>query len=255
MADDPNVEPQDQPKDTPPADEPKEKDPIQQIKSWVGRIEAQSKEDRNVVKAALQTMQEVSRKLDEDIERRNTNLYQNNEYTGYQRFNDPSLQKINEDWQNRILAGDVVGVFDEYMALSNQAKDNLTKTNRNKVDKLLGDYANEPFFPNIKNEVHAMAYELVAKGKSPEDAVELAYAKKESAFTKGIVATINKQSPQSLEFLKGGKGKTGESQTKGKLPDNLKAAAKRDIEEGIFKDEKEYMDNLSPQVKEKYGIL
>jgi hypothetical protein len=38
------------------------------------------------------------------------------------------------------------------------------------------------------------------------------------------------------------------------LPEALKAAADRDIKSGLFKDEAEYMNELSPQVKERYGL-
>jgi hypothetical protein len=52
-----------------------------------------------------------------------------------------------------------------------------------------------------------------------------------------------------------GSGKITPSNKKtAKIPAALKAAAQRDISDGIFKDEAEYLANLSPNIKEKYGI-
>jgi hypothetical protein len=51
-----------------------------------------------------------------------------------------------------------------------------------------------------------------------------------------------------------GPGKQVKTTKKPKIPTELKAAAERDIRDGFFKDEDEYLANLSPQMKAKYGI-
>jgi len=41
---------------------------------------------------------------------------------------------------------------------------------------------------------------------------------------------------------------------KAKLPAHMKEAAARDIEQGLFKDEAEWIEHLSPKAKEQYGL-
>lgn len=92
--------------------------------------------------------------------------------------------------------------------------------------------------------------ENIGQGMPPEVAVQLAWHKNRADFASGLIATISEKNP-NLNLLKGGKG-MGDDGSGGKgdkLPDHLERAFERDKKAGVFKDRKEYIASMSPQLK------
>jgi len=207
----------------------------QKIKSWVGRIEKEGKDTKETLKGISDTLSAIS----ESLERQNTRTVNQS----------PELTKLNEDWQNRILSGDIVGVLDEYSGL----KDNLSRTRTTETDKAVTTFAEKPFYKELHAKVVEKAHFYAGNGVDPAIAAKMAWHEANDEFKSGVIATVNQHTPSSLEFLKGGKGKKIE-ESKGRLPTEMKEAAKRDIEAGVFKDEADYIANLSPQLKVTYGL-
>ena len=165
----------------------------------------------------------------------------------------PDLAKLNEKWQNEILAGNVVGVLDEYTNLLSTHQRNVTDSQQAELSRSLADFDEQPFFAEMKADVRKTAETYVRKGVAPSVAVELAYNKHKAEFLSGIVATVNKSNPASLEFMKGGgKKPPGDTDYSKKLPEDLEAAFQRDKK--LFKDRKDYLAHMSPRVKTQYGI-
>lgn len=165
----------------------------------------------------------------------------------------PDVSKLNEDWQNRILSGDVVGVLDEFSSLKQRAETEISQANANKVNSLVGGLSEEPFFNDLEKGVREMAMSLVQQGKDPQTAVDLAYNKARGNYLAGLVANVHKTNPSALKMARGG-SKANDAGSKGKLPPAFKERAAKDISDGLFKDEAEWIANLSPAIRKQHGI-
>lgn len=165
----------------------------------------------------------------------------------------PDVTKLNEDWQNRILNGDVVGVLDEFTSLKSRAETEISQANISKVNQLMEGLSEQAFFGDIEKAVRETSISLVQQGKDPQTAVDLAYNKARADYFGGLLAHVNKTNPNALKLAKGGsKPETGEP--KGKLPDDFKKRAEKDIADKLFKDEAEWIANLSPQIRKQLGV-
>ena len=224
---------------TPPGNDPdKGKDPIQQIKSWVGRVEAQGKEDRGTMKEIMKTLQAIRENTAAQAPRSN-DVPMN-----------PDLKVLNDELQNEILTGNVVQALDRYVSLREQATTRISEANREKAERAIGALEGQPFFDQVRDHVRKTAMENIGQGMPPEVAVQLAWHKNRADFASGLIATISEKNP-NLNLLKGGKG-MGDDGSGGKgdkLPDHLERAFERDKKAGVFKDRKEYIASMSPQLK------
>ena len=219
-------------------------DPIakleQKTKSWLGRLEASIKETGASQKQIADTLNALSERL---------------ERPQHQSSGPDNLKALNEQLQDMVLNGNVTEAFDTYFNLRTEADSKITNSNRNKAEQAIASLKETPFFANIEGGVRDTTEKYLKMGKDPETAVSLAYNKHRGDYLAGIVATVSKTSPASLEFLSGGKGdkeKTSGGHT-GKFPDKLEAAYQRDKGK-LWKDRKEFMAAMSPQVKEAHGI-
>lgn len=167
--------------------------------------------------------------------------------------NNPDVAKLNEDWQNRILNGDVIGVLDEFSSLKTRAETEISQANMNKVNKLVEGFSEEPFFGELEKVVRESSVNLVQQGKDPQTAVDLAYNKARADYFGGLVASVHKTNPNALKLAKGG-SKPDTEGSKGKLPEEFKKRAEKDIAEGLFKDEAEWVASLSPQIRKQLGV-
>ena len=159
-----------------------------------------------------------------------------------------ALAKFNETLQEKIFSGDVMGAFRMMQQVQDTAKIQITKQQKVAADRAITQYSDKPFYKDVYQDMQKIAHEAVGNNYPPEVAAELAYNK---AIAQRSINKA-KQDPSKLTVLSGG-GKGPKVQTP-KLPDAFKAAAKRDIAKGLFKNEAEYIDHLSPQVRQKYGI-
>lgn len=165
----------------------------------------------------------------------------------------PDVAKLNEDWQNRILSGDVIGVLDEFSSLKTKAETEISQSNMNKVNQLMEGLSEEPFFGELEKVVRERSASLVQQGKDPQTAVDLAYNKARADYFGGLVASVHKTNPNALKLAKGG-SKPDTEGSKGKLPEDFKKRAEKDIAEGLFKDEADWIASLSPQIRKQLGV-
>jgi hypothetical protein len=225
VVDPPNDPPQDPPQD-PPADEKFNKAQMQQISSVMG----------NLIKKAID--ENVAPMIQQQRAPMDTGDTTN-----------PAVQKFNEQLQEKIFAGDVMGAFDDYAKVKKQANQNLSNQQQTELNKAISGFEEKPFYKEVHKDFEKMAKNLMSeKGYPVEAAAELAY---QTVTNKHMV---NAQSGEngSLNMTTGGK-RTFTPNT-GKLPEQFEAAYQRDKAKGLFKDRKDYISSLSPQVRKQYEI-
>lgn len=168
-------------------------------------------------------------------------------------YQNPDVAALNEKWQNAIFSGNVIDVLDEFTTLRDQAQKNISQANMNKVDKLLTGLQDEPFFNDLAPSVREKAIKFVQGGKDPETAVDLAYNRQRADYLAGLVATVHQHDPKALEVARGG-GKRQKETKAAELPANFKKAMERDIKAKVYKDEAEWIANLSPSIRKELGV-
>jgi len=166
--------------------------------------------------------------------------------------NDDAVGKLQQELSEQIFSGKPFEAISRVVQLSQQAQTNLTKTKQLEVDKTLVSYAEKPLYKDIFQTMKGVAEDAVQnKGYPVAEAVEYAY---QLARADHYEKQLNPSPDEgdNLGLLKGGKHvRPG---AKPKLPPRFKEAYERDKAKGLFKNEQEYIDCLSPQVREQYGI-
>lgn len=217
----------------------------QKLASWIGRIEAQQKKDREAIIAKLNELN-VSRETFQPQQPGNAQQSGTNE--------------LNQKWGERLLNGDVAGVLDEYTTLRQQAEKALAQRAQSQMDKTMNDMAEIPIFKDVKDRVRQLAGNLIGQGYSPQDAVAFAFQTCKAEHLEKLISGGGQSTDtSSLETLGGGSMREDAGATKGKLPPELKRAFERDRSQTIggkpmFKDEKDYIAHLSPAIRKQYGL-
>ena len=161
-----------------------------------------------------------------------------------------AIDKFNQEVMNKWLAGDALGAYNMLQDVSTKAKTNLTQKQKAETDKFVVGYAEKPYYKDIFKEMQTMAHDLADQGYPPQAAADAAYAKTSLAHLEKVKA--GDTDTGDLGMLEGGK-KTKTSK-KLVLPPQFKDACERDIEEGLFKDEQEWIANLAPNVRKAHGL-
>ena len=196
----------------------------QYIGSWLGRIVAKQlepiKEQMGTLAAAEPTVPETT----------------------------DARTKFNELLQSQIFEGDPMGAIDRALEVREAARENLAKSQQIQVDKKITEYSEEPFYKDIFPDMKIIAHELLAQGVPPDYAASHAFQKAKASHLEKLTMSADTANFDVLPTGKRVKTKTP------KLPQEFKAAFERDRAAGLFKDEAEYIANLSPQIRKQYSI-
>ena len=157
-----------------------------------------------------------------------------------------AIDEFNQKLQNKIFEGDVVGAFQEYNNVYKRAETNLRASQENQLKKAMTAFADKPFYKDTYQDAEQIAKEAMSNGVAPEFAAQLGYAQ--------AVANRHTGGSDTGGLTLEGGGKRPPQKKKAQLPERFKAAAARDIAKGFFKDEAEYIANLSPEIRNQYGI-
>lgn len=125
--------------------------------------------------------------------------------------------------------------------------ENMTVAKVKQIDEAILGYADDPLYREIHSEMKGIATKKVGEGWPPEAAVIFAKTKAEKNYYKRQVSDDT-----GLEML-GGSGNLPKKKQKS-LPPKLKEACARDIRDGIVKDEADYINSMSPKMREIYGL-
>jgi len=196
------------------------------IGSWLGRI-VKKQIDESIVPL-----------IKTNIERPNLNAGNPNDV----------LKRFNEELSEEIFTNPL-GAIQKAVNAIEASKTQLTKTQTVQVDKAITTFSEEPLYKDIYQDMKTIARDAVAKGYPPEPAAEYAFAKAKAAY---FEKKIGSDGGGGLDLADGGRP-TRTAKTP-KLPAEFKKAAARDIERGLFKNEQDYIDHLSPNIRAKYGF-
>ena len=156
-----------------------------------------------------------------------------------------------EVYHQAVVDGDFAGavekVFNKLQGKRSSANEALNK----EVDKFVVSYSEDPDYKDIYSDMNKRAHELKTEGYPP-----IAAAKQ--AFTEAKLSYL--QRPKDLDDdgsldMSAGGGRPKPRKKKVVLPEHFKKAMARDIGEGRFKTEEEWISYLSPQIKRELGIL
>ena len=210
---------------------PFNKEQEQYIGSWLGRIVANQLEEK--------VMPHLNKASDTSI--------QNIPEAG-----SDAISKFNEKLQEKIFSGDVMGAFKMYQDVQTQAQANLSKSQKTETDKLITNLSEKPYYKDIFKDVQNIAHDSVGKGIPPHIAVDLAYARAKSDHLEKVVGGGTGADTDNLGMLGGGKASPKDKGVG--LPPEMKAAAQRDIADSLYKNEKEWAENLDPKLRKLYGL-
>ena len=160
------------------------------------------------------------------------------------------IEKFNKDIFDQIMDGDPVGAFEKMGRVQTRAQKNLSKAQTTDMKKSITSYSDDPLYKDIYPEIESFAKDAVRQGYPPDAAAKMGFYQAKSDFQEKRATSSH--DPSDLEMSGGGRSTPRKSKTK--LPLEFKEAASRDIAKGLFKDEQEYMDNMTPAIKAKYGI-
>jgi len=156
--------------------------------------------------------------------------------------NEPTGEELTE----KILNGGAKEVFQQLLREEKQKEITLKAAQEKDLQKAMTGFSDDPLYKDVYADAQKLAKEAMSKGYPVGPATELAMAKaKEQYF-------ISRDPDLSLKMS--GSGKPQPRQKKKELPSHMKAAAARDIADGLFKDEAEYIDNLTPDVRARNGL-
>jgi len=202
----------------------------------MGDFSKSKKEQEDFNNQVLQTLQTIQEKF-------SSNPNQNTD-----------ISRLNEDLQTQILSGNPIQAFDTYMNLKTEAERSISQKNASAVNSLVANLKEEPFFADLEGPVRNTAMQYVQNGKDPETAVNLAYFKHKGDFLAGIVTNVHKTNPNALKVATGSGETPKDDGNKGKLPPEFKKRAEKDIQEGLFKDEQDWINNLAPSIRKQLGV-
>jgi hypothetical protein len=161
-----------------------------------------------------------------------------------------AVKKFNEQLQEKIFAGDVLGALQLAGQVQENAKQNLTKTKQTQTEKALISYSEKPFYKDIYSDMKTIALDAVNQGYPPEAAGEYAYHKAKADY---LEKGLNRDDGEGSLDMVGG-GRSAPRTKKAALPQHMKDAAARDIQQGLYKDESEWIKALHPSIRKQYAI-
>lgn len=159
------------------------------------------------------------------------------------------IKNFNEQVTEQFFSGDPLGAIDKVMTVRQTAQTNIANQNRIATDRAITQYSDDPLYKDIYQDMKKIAHDTVAGGYPPAAAAEFALAKAKTNYYE------NKQAnPDNANLAMTGGGQQRRATPKVKLAPEFKKAFERDKAKGLFKDEADYINNLSPHIRAKYGM-
>ncbi len=201
----------------------------QRALSWLGRMEKDNKTFQTTVLEKLEGLGQAK---------------------GPEKSGDAQKDELNEKLYDLYMSGKPLEAQKLIDQINRDSRTNLENMHNRQLKEALSK-VDDPLMDTIGKDVEAMAAQLVKEGTRPAQAVRTAKAEVENAL-------LRKQ------FIDGSGGKglgllsaTGTRKTEtptGGLPKDLQAACERDIADGKFKDEAEFLKYLDPRIKARHGV-
>ena len=156
-----------------------------------------------------------------------------------------------EDLQSLLFSSDPAD-HDKYYEIMSRRAASRTQTvmssKQKELDSAILVYSEDPIYRDIHGDMKRIATEKMKEGWPPKAAAEHARTAAEALYLKGQTSEVE----GDLSMLSGGGRPPGKKKVS--LPQKLKAACQRDIDDGIVKDEADFVKNMSPKMRELYGL-
>lgn len=123
----------------------------------------------------------------------------------------------------------------------------ITDVKTKSIDEAILTFAEDPLYRDIHSEMKKIARSKVGEGWPPAAAVTYAKSEAEKNHLKRQAGDDT-----GFEMLSGGGSPSRKKQKA--LPPKLKEACSRDIRDGIVKDEKDFINSMSPKMREIYNL-
>ena len=201
----------------------------QYIGSWMGRI--------------------IKKQFDENVL---PHIRQPQEVTHTATNPDDAMKAFNEKVQEKLFSGDAVGAMDMVMNLKDRARQNLTQNQNMNLMRGLVTYSDKAYYEDIQPEMQKIAKERVAEGYPVDAALKTAYAEAKASFLENKLGGGDGDT-KGLGLTGGGK-QPPRGNKPVKLTPEFERACKRDIADGLYKNQEEWVKGLSPKVKERIGL-
>lgn len=158
-------------------------------------------------------------------------------------------ERFNQELLDQALGGDMIGAFQKYEKVRDRANKNMSVAKEKQLTTALTKYSDDPQYKDIYPDMEKVARSAMGNGTAPEAAAELGLAKAKVA---ALERKFNNGNDVELSVSPNGKAVT---RTKVKaLPAEYQKAMKRDIAAGVFKDEQDYRNSMSPAAKARLGM-
>jgi len=215
-------------------------DEVQKIKSWLGRVEAGSKDTAKQMGEFKSMLQQITDRLDR----------------GSQQFSSsgpPST--FDEELHAMVLGGQVTEAFDRYSSMKTEADQRLQNLKDQKMKDAMTaiNIGESQWLRGKDKEIESGARQLIGRGIDPTIAVQTVAREMENQGMKAVFNQLVKESPDRFEMLGQGSGQ-GTPSSKGKLPPEYEEACQTGIKKGTFKDRDEYISFMSPRIRAKLGV-
>jgi hypothetical protein len=158
----------------------------------------------------------------------------------------PAYRQFNEQLFDRFMGGDVMGALNDYQNVTKTADSNLSAKKQAALEKEITAFSKDPTYKDIYPNLAEEASTLMKEGYPPKVAADTAFTRAKLRHLEGKGDTDE----GDLALATGGKHNMPAKTTK--LPPEMEAAYQRDKE--MFKDRKEYIENLSPQIRAIHGL-
>lgn len=207
---------------------------LHRLKSWIGRVEALSKETQGMIKANSEKIDSLK-----------------TEPTKPQ-FGDDEKDKLNEKLHEMFLNGQVLEVLDVHANIKKEAATRVKNADKVAFDNALKAISEDPIMKNdeLSGSVKNKAAELMNGGMDAKSAVVQAKLHVENTVLRQMAESGG---GVSLDLLSSGGGSPPKEAEK-KLPPQAERAFQLGQKKGYFKDRDDYLDSLDPRVRAEWGF-
>ena len=156
------------------------------------------------------------------------------------------VDRFNEQVTEKLLGGDALGAFEMMNNVMQTKNQNLSQQASIATDKALTAFSEDPLYKETFSDSKKLAHEYAKTMPAPV-AAKLAYNETKAKYYE---SATNDGGNLAIQ----GSGKRVVQGKKPKLAPEFKKVCERGIADGTFNDEQDFINNLAPNIREKYGM-
>jgi hypothetical protein len=207
---------------------------LHRLKSWIGRVEAGSKETQGMLKEITEKIESLKTEPSKP------------------QFGDDEKAKLNEKLHDMILNGQITDAFNVVHKINQEAESLMKQADKKAFENAVKAIGDDPIMKNeeLAGNVRNKAAELVNNGVDAKSAVVQAKLHVENTVLRQMAESGK---GVSLDLLSGGGG-SPPTEKEDKLPPGAERAYQLGKKKGYFTDRQDYLDNTDPRVLAEWGL-